>query len=243
MNCIKFLIVYLYSTLLSPIILLIIQPSLHLITTSSLFNINCYNYLIIALGIRPTIIKDEPLIDSGFILANHRCWVDFAYDPYFTNASILGRKIAFYAVYMFYILGCISNRMILFTRGNSSRKQIYDLMDNNINNYQNGRVVFYPEGTRQNYLHLNNKDDLCDKLKKGLLKEIYMRNQYPVQLFISSNKELAMNEKQLFINYGMNIKSILSKSIHPKDYPNFEMFLDEICIVWYDAWTRAYTDS
>ena len=62
------------------------------------------------------------------------------------------------------------------------------------------------------------------KHKKCLLKEIYMRNQYLFHLFISSNEELTNNEKQLFINYGMNIKSIFRKSILPKDYPNFEIY-------------------
>ena len=244
-NSIIFLFAYIYITILSPIILLIIQPILNIAIDWSLMDINSYNYIYILLGVCPNIIKDEKLINKGFILANHRCWLDFSYDPYFTKASILGRRIAFYAVSFFYILGCINNRMILFTRGKADRKQIYNLMDiniktNSIDDPENGRVVFYPEGTRQDYLHLNNKDEICNKLKKGLLKEIYNRKDYPVQLFISSNKEKVFNEKQLFINCGINVKSILTESIHPKDYIDFDHFLDKICIVWYDAWKRAY---
>ena len=38
---------------------------------------------------------DGKFIDKGFILSNHRTFCDFAYDPYISGASIIGRSLAF----------------------------------------------------------------------------------------------------------------------------------------------------
>jgi len=86
-----------------------------------------------------------------------------------------------------------------------------------------------------------NKSDILSKLKKGLLKEIYERKEYDVQLLISSNKEIVFNEKNLITNYGTNINTCISRSIHPKNFNTFEDFLNEICILWVDCWERTHS--
>ena len=36
-------------------------------------------------------LNDNKIIDSGFILANHRCSFDFIFDPHISKSSIIGR--------------------------------------------------------------------------------------------------------------------------------------------------------
>ena len=56
----------------------------------SLFNKenNCQTYLKSVLNtmkIKSIIIKKEDKIKRGFILSNHRCWIDFIIDNYITQ--------------------------------------------------------------------------------------------------------------------------------------------------------------
>ena len=53
----------------------------------------------------------------------------------------------------------------------------------------------------------------------------------PVQLDISSNKELALNEKKIKAKYGVTINTIISSPIYPVNYNTFELFIDELDVV------------
>ena len=70
----------------------------------------------------------------------------------------------------------------------------------------------------------------------GLLKSIYESKKYPVQLCITSNKEDVFNEKKLCVNYNTKIKTCFSDPIHPKDFDSFELFVDKICVEWFESW-------
>ena len=58
----------------------------------------------------------------------------------------------------------------------------------------------------------------------------------PIQLDISSNKELALNEKKIKAKYGVTINTIISSPIYPVNYNTFELFIDEICKEWFSCW-------
>ena len=246
-NILIFFSAYITITLFIPIILLIIKPFLEYMEFNNLWELNSKIFIYYLLNIKPNIIYKSPLIKKGFILPNHRSWLDFSYDPYITKSSIIGRKLAFYAVLIFSILGYIENRILLFSRGKTSRKEIYEMMKYNIetNYFMNkyGRVTFFPEGTRNNYNKLNNKTEIYDLLKKGLLKEIYTRNEYPVQLFISNNKDSIFNEKKLIVKRGLVINSILSDPIYPSNFNTFEDFLNKISTEWFECWELTHKSS
>ena len=236
-NIFKFSIIYVLITIVFPILLLILKLVFNM---KIMWDLNAYLFIYKLLGVKSTIISDEKLINNGFILANHRTWFDFGYDPYIAKGAILGRKMAFYAVSFFSILGYLDNKILMFDRNRANRSQIYNLMADFIKNGYTNRVVFYPESTRQDYLILRDKSDILLKFKKGLLKEIYERKEYDVQLLISSNKDIVFNEKKIITNYGTSINTCISRSVHPKNFNTFEDFLNELCIIWFDCWERTH---
>jgi 1-acyl-sn-glycerol-3-phosphate acyltransferase len=239
-NMLKFITKFILITIFIPILLLIIRPIYSVFNIKIDWDLNAYIFIYMLLGVKSTITNDEKLIEKGFILSNHRTWFDFGYDPYIAKGAILGRKIAFYAVSFFSILGYLDNKILMFSRNRVNRSQIYNLMADFIKNGYTNRVVFYPEGTRQDYLTLKDKSDILSKLKKGLLKEIYERKEYAVQLLISSNKDVVFNEKKIITNYGTNVNTCISRSIHPVNFNTFDDFLNEICIIWFDCWERTH---
>ncbi len=181
-------------------------------------------------------------IDKGFILANHRTWCDFAYDPYVSDSAIIGRTIAFVIMLFETVLGLIDKRFIMINRNNSRNvifQQILTFMNSN-SPYKN-RILFYPEGTRKNYTEIK-LDQVKQLIKPGLLKSIYEYNKLPVQIMISSNKEKVFNEKNVSVSIGETINTILSEPIYPNDYGSFDLFLDKIHIVWYNIFSKLYKD-
>ena len=184
------------------------------------------------------IIKEEEKIKKGFILSNHRCWMDFLIDNYLAESTPLGRYMAFIAVFFGSIVYYLDDRFIAFNRNKVNRAKLYDLCKQKLmtNNYYNQRILIYPEGTRMDYKFLNSKEDIKSKFKVGLLKEIYQRKEYPVQIQLTSNKEDVIHEKKLYVKKGITLKTAYSKEIHPKDYLTFEEFLDKISEDWYKLW-------
>ena len=51
------------------------------------------------LKISHTMTADEPLIETGYVLANHRSWMDFCIDPFLAKSSGLSRRMAFISVF------------------------------------------------------------------------------------------------------------------------------------------------
>jgi hypothetical protein len=192
------------------------------------------------LQIKLDIQSEEPLIERGFILANHRSFTDFCLDQYIANASILGRRLAFYSVWCLTLFCRSDNRCVAFIRGKDSRRNIYEKCVKHIQTSDYKRIVVFPEGTRLTYTTLNSVDEVKKYLKHGLLKEIYIDKRFPVQIMISSNKEVVFNEKKMTINYGVNVKTHISKPIWPTDFSTETEFFDAIACQWYESWKKTH---
>lgn len=213
-------------------------PFLHLIT-KPFHNFNWQSLSEITTNkfrIKLNASSDAPLIEQGYILANHRSWTDFAFDTMMSRGTIVGRREAFWAVWFVTCIGYLDNRIISITRGAETRQELFSRIRQHmgITNYK--RILFFPEGTRLKYTQLKSADDVKTYLKYGMLKCIYEDKLYPVQLQISNNKELVVDEKRLHIQYGVPVNTHRSKPIYPKDYATEQLFYDEIAAVWYECW-------
>lgn len=235
---IYFILIFILSTIFIPIIFIIIKPFIYIInkifkTSIKLdWDTNCKLFIYYLCGVRSNINNKENIIDNGYILCNHRCWFDLAYDPYITKASVVGRKQAFWLVSFSYILCKLDNRAISFTRGNTNRTSLFKLIKENL--LKKKRIMYYPEGTRLSYKELNTIEEVKKILKPGLLKSIYEDNtQLPVQLCISHNKDNVINEKKLYFKYGITINTEFSKKIDPRTYTTFDEFYNDICTHWF----------
>ena len=77
-------------------------------------------------------------------------------------------------------------------------------------------------------------------MRYGLLKRIYQYQELPVQLMITSNKELVVNEKKLSCNFNVELRSKITESISPKDFPTFKEFIDKIAEVWFITYQETH---
>ena len=105
---------------------------------------------------------------------------------------------------------------------------------------QPSNVLFYPEGTRMQHLTLASVDDAIATLKPGLLWLIYSKQQYPVQVLVSSNKERALNECAWSIRLGVTIHTYVGRVLHPRDIESFDGFMHAIASQWHEAWNAVY---
>jgi hypothetical protein len=215
---------------------------LFLITIRPVYKVDAQQYMnyIMRRITKQTITSDEQFIEKGFILANHRSWADFCIDQTTASASILGRRMAFYATFGISSMTRLDNRAVIFTRGRDSRQDIYDKCVKHIQKSDYKRIVFFPEGTRMKYTTLDSVDEVKSYLKYGLLKEIYNDKRFPVQIMISNNKEVVFNENKFIMNYGVNVRTHITKPIWPNDYNTDSEFYDEIANQWYDAWKKTH---
>ena len=60
---------------------------------------------------------------------------------------------------------------------------------------------------------------------------------------MTKNKELAINEKKLEINFGITLYSTYSKPIYPKDYKSFDEFYNKIAEEWFLIFNQLYNDK
>ena len=232
-----FILVYLWSWIISPFTFVVLRPFIKLEYQS-----NARQFLYTVLGIQHT-ITGEQLIDEGFILPNHRCFLDALMDGYISESTGISRWLIILGAPFIVLLSYIDNRVIFINRGTYSRHYIYSLCLSHINKYTTKRILFYPEGTRNTYTRLDSPEELKSYIKFGLLKSIYEDKKYPVQMLISSNKEHAFNEKRLLANYGVKIHTKISRAIHPKDYATDVDFFNEIVHVWFDCYTETHPHS
>ena len=190
--------------------------------------------------IKLNLTSDEPLIERGYMLANHRTFADFAIDPFLADSAIVGRRLAFFAVFWPTMLGYPEQRIFSFVRGKETRSALFQRIKKHF--ALRNRILFFPEGTRLKYTHLSSKDDVKTYLKYGLLKEIYLDKTHPVQIQISSNKELVFNEKKFHIQYGVPVRTHRTKAIYPTNYATEAEFYDAIASEWYNAWLKTHTE-
>ena len=191
-------------------------------------------------GVRHCVVLEHPLIPKGFILANHRCFFDFAWDPVISNSSGVARLEATLITTFLGIVGYLENRMIIFKRGKTNSHQLFSQLLKTMTESPR-RIMFYPEGTRCNYLTLADAAELKTYLRYGLLKRIYEHQKFPVQLTISSNKEQVFNEKTFHSQYGVTVKSAISEAIHPKDFTSFDDFIQKIADTWIECYRLTHS--
>ena len=184
--------------------------------------------------------KNNIYINHGILLSNHRCWFDFPFDVHLTKCSLVSRKEAQYAMVFAGLLSYIENRVINFSRGKTSRELLYRKIQRYLEANLNTKVLIYPEGTRLKHTKLSSIEETKQKIKPGLIKSIYENNSYPVQIFLSKNKELVVDEKKLTCSSGVFIQTIICKEIHPKYFKTFDDFYNKIIDDWYISWNKLY---
>jgi hypothetical protein len=200
--------------------------------TISSFNINKkYTDFLIknVLNVSYSVLNVNKRIDDGIIIANHKSGFDNIYDSHVTDSALLGDKNIKYYHALYYILQYFHRVIILFDKRKTNRHNAYKRMDNHKNKYNINRMLFYPEGTRIRNSY-ESKQDIANTIKYGLLKSIYEKKEYCVQLFISKNKEFP------FKNYSKKpifVQSIYGEPIFPKDFETFEDFTGEIIEQWF----------
>jgi hypothetical protein len=230
----SFLSFFLWDITLAPMFFVFTMP---------FHNIRWYKYakyiMFDVCKVKLSLTSDAPLIDTGYILANHRSFTDFALDPVIADSAIIGRRMAFIPMFWSTLLGYTEHRIFSFVRGKENRQELFQRVKKHLT--LRSRILFFPEGTRMKYTHLSSGDELKTYLKYGLLKEIYYDKTYPVQIQISSNKELVINEKKLHIQYGVPVRTHRTKAIYPKDYESEQEFYDAIAVEWYNAWVTTHT--
>jgi len=186
--------------------------------------------------------KDSEYIQSGFILANHRSIFDLFIDLYLSNATVIARRFAYFGVLPLSLLYEFTQGVIMIIRGKDTRQQIYQKIKNKMK-IKSGKVIFFPEGSRLRYTTLNSSDDVKTYLKYGILKEIYNdKENLPVQLQISSNKEHVINERIFKICNNIVVKTHITKPIYPADFQTEQEFYDSIAKEWYHAWKITHND-
>lgn len=232
---IYFVSAYLWSWVIVPLTFVILRPIQRFD-----YQLNAKHFLYQVLGIQHT-VSGEKLIDEGFMLGNHRCFLDAMVDAYVSDSCGISRTMTIVVAPFIQLLAYADNRTIVINRDKDNRHDVYSKCVYYLNRYSRKRIVFYPEGTRNKYNHLESCEELKSYIKFGLLKSIYEHKNYPVQMMISNNKEVAFNEKRLSAKYGVNIQTIISVPIHPKDFATDVEFFDEIIRVWFECYKKSHS--
>ena len=225
-----FIFYYLWYLTLLPLCILLIYP---------FYKINifyCAEIIIDSLKFNIIILKEEEYITEGFVLANHRSFTDFVIDPYLAQCPFVCRRLAFLVLMFMNIYYYIEIGSVVINRKKESRNSIFHKM------LKYKKVLFWPEGTRLRYTILNSPADVKKYLRYGLLKEIYYHKVLPVQLQISGNKELVIDERKFIINKGITVKSFISEPIYPENYNSEQEFYDAIAEKWYNSWIIVNSD-
>jgi hypothetical protein len=239
-----FILYFLYITIILPIVIL----PLALIQKILLPNhIDSWGYIskcsLNLLCLKQQYASRAKLIDKGYILANHRCFLDFSLDPVYTRSTVIGRYKPFLCMPILSFLGILDNRIIAFKRGETGKDKIMSKINKHFNKKGlfSQRILFYPEGTRKKYETLESPEDFKNNhLKFGLLKAIYEDKKYPVQIFMSSNKEKVIDEKKLKLSLNQTIISKICEPIYPDNFETFDDFINNICNIWYESYNEIH---
>ena len=243
-NQIFFILYFIYITIVVPIVImpLALIHKILLPQYSDSWGYVCKLSLNL-INLKQQYISRAKLIDKGYILSNHRCFLDFSLDPVCTRSSIIGRYKPFFCMPILSFLGVLDNRLIAFKRGETSKEQIMNKINKHFNKKGlfSQRVLFYPEGTRKKYKKLESPEDFKNNhLKFGLLKSIYEDKKYPVQIFMSSNKEKVIDEKKFKLSLNQTIISKTCEPIYPENFETFNDFIDNICNIWYETYNEVH---
>ena len=189
----------------------------------------------------------QPLIGRGYVLANHRSFMDFCVDPYLANATVLSRAMVLLATLFTGLQMWLEERIIFIQRGKSSAASVTAQMIQTMERPQNpiARYIFYPEGTRRTYQTLSDPDELLGYFRKGLLLTLYQHerakprtDQFPFQIQICMNKEHVMNEKKLECGSGVVMPYTRGPPMYASDHATDDQFLRAVA----EEWFRQYVE-
>ena len=82
-------------------------------------------------------------------------------------------------------------------------------------------------------------DNVINFLKKGALIYSY-ENKIPIQLIISKNKEIAVNEKKFSAKFGTPIITYYSKPIIPDQYYDLDEYIKDVTNCWEESCNKVY---
>ena len=137
-----FTFAYLWSWCIVPFTFVLLRPFVKLTD-----NMNCRHFLFHILGIHNN-ISGEQFINEGFILGNHRSWLDAFIDPFVSDSITIIRRLAVVGAPFVVLLSYIDDRVIVINRGKDSRDSVYAKCIIHMQKSNNKRIMFYPEGTR-----------------------------------------------------------------------------------------------
>ncbi|KAK8791813.1 hypothetical protein WA158_005190 [Blastocystis sp. Blastoise] len=186
------------------------------------------------LGAKEHLIKGAPEIAKGKVmfLCNHRSWADFFVDSVAVGgASYLSRLMVIVGVPGPAFVAWMNNFVWFFHRKRGiSREWLTHFFEEHWKTREQDGCVVYPEGHR-----FVGKGTL--KLKTGVLEVAYNMN-VPVQILLTANKEVLLNEKELKFQFGTNLISNTSKVLMPHDYGTKEEWFDAVHKIWDEVETE-----
>lgn len=96
-------------------------------------------------------------------------------------------------------------------------------------------IMIYPEGSRFPETNVN-------PIKKGAL--IYsFEKRVPVQIIVSRNKEVFIDEKKLRVQSLVIIRTYYSDSIDPMRFETLEKYIDHLSRVWCESCSIVYNET
>jgi 1-acyl-sn-glycerol-3-phosphate acyltransferase len=161
-------------------------------------------------------------------LCNHVSYTDFFLDGYLTNGSCyIARMMVMFAIPFSCLFSYFHNGIIFIATKRKNTKQ--DLISKMKKRIVKNSIVLYPEGKR-------NLSGKIIPIKLTAVEFAY-ENQIPVQLVISSNKDVSFNEKKWKINKNVPILVYYSKVFNSINYKSYDDYSNEIL----KEWNRIYT--
>jgi hypothetical protein len=189
----------------------------------------------------------QPLIERGYVLANHRSFADFGIDHYLSTSTTIARGMVLPATLFTGLQNWLEERIVFINRGKSSAANVAAQMIRTMERPHNpiARYLFYPEGTRRQYPTLRDPDELLGYFRKGLLLTLYQyehkkprANQHPFQIQICMNKEKVMNEKKMTCTRGVDLPYTRGPPLYAADYATDDQFLRAVA----EEWFRQYVE-
>ena len=175
-------------------------------------------------------IKPLPLLasrDRTTFLCNHCSIADAYIDFAQCDGTLVVRTLAAYGGMMSTLVGFLSNKIIVISRGTTSRQELMDKCAGY------NRIILYPEGTRRPHAqHIS-------PLKVGGLKNAYdARNT--VQVVMTSGKDSAIDEKRLSAKMFVRLRRIVMPPITATEYDEFDAFKAAVEKSWEQGWNHLF---
>jgi len=169
-------------------------------------------------------------------LCNHRSWADFFLDVYLTegNSALMSRMMVAVAFPIFITSVAILKGIVLFKRGTIADKEKFNAwLDDKLATSPIPGLLVYPEGHRSTR-------PTSLPLKRGMLHYAYSR-KLPVQVIISSGKEVVMSEKTRRAAHGATLVVGYSPVVNASAFSDFNAFATEVQRVWDAMWGDVYS--